>query len=299
MSDSPVQHCCVASQLCWLTGADPCVDICVLTAVAGRFTYGVKALGLACDTHHFQVSGKDVKEHAAQNAKEARKESVKETVREADMADRDRRRGNETVEKQTAAVDDASKQASVDSTTLPTLHEINPTITIPPLGLTDTASAALAAPAATMDSIAPAVDRASEQLDLNTGVCPLLPFTQQLTRASSASSSSDGLYTLAFHNQSPSLPLAFLDVHFAINSGPTANLRLISDRTTATQPHSGQQAVAGVSNEVRGLKGIAMMEGDTVEYSFTYGVKEGGGVDGKVRACNTEVYRAKVNESIK
>ena len=256
-----------------------------------RFTYGVQALGLACDTHHFQVTGKEVQEHAT---------STKET---ADTTDKAKDTDKEPIEKRTVAVDEQAKQdtvsVSADSRTLPTLHETNPLLVIPPLGLSDAVVAA-AAPV-DRDRIAPAVDRMAEPLDVNSGVCPLLPFTQQLARASSASSS---LYTLIFHNQSPTLPLAFLDVHFAINSGPTANLRLFSDHTS-TQPqpqpqHDNQSAAtAGTSNEARGLDGIAMVLGDSIEYSFTYGVKEAGGMGGKVRACNTEVYKVKVDESIK
>ena len=213
------------------------------------------------------------------------------------MEDRGKDQAKDTVEKRTAAADDQAQSdavtVSADSRTLPTLHETYPTLVIPPLGLSDAVLAESAAPAA---SIAPAVDRDREPLDLNTGVCPLVPFTQQLTRVSSAS---DSLYTLAFHNQSPTLPLAFLDVHFSINAGPTANLRLFSDHSTmATQPQDAQSAAA-MSNEARGLHGIAMLMGDSIEYSFTYGVKEAGGMGGKVRACNTEVYKVKVDEHIK
>ena len=242
----------------------------------------MKALGLACDTHHFQVSGKDVKEHAMTATN-------KQADKADDMADTAKEKEKAAADKQTAAVDDHSRQDTVavseDVRTLPTLHETNPPLVIPPLGLSD------AAPAAMSDRIAPAVERMAEPLDLNAGVCPLVPFTQQLRRASP--SSSDSMYTLAFHNQSPTLPLAFLDVHFAINAGPTANLRLFSDQPKA------RQAAAAMSNEARGLDGIAMVHGDSIEYSFTYGVKEAGGLDGKVRACNTEVYKVKVDESIK
>ena len=278
------------------------VDVGWLIGVVFRFTYGVRALGLACDTHHFQVSGKDVREHAMsrQEAQTAgrEKDTAKQAAKGTVPADKDSNKGRDTAEKQTAAVDETALSVT---RTLPTLHEKNPTLIIPPLDVSDATPAAPAAPETsidrphTIDPIAPAVERMAEPLDLNAGVCPLLPFTQQLTRASSAS---DGLYTLAFHNQSPTLPLAFLDVHFAINAGPTANLRLFSDRTPA-QPQNTQSAAAGMSNEARGLDGIAMVQGDSIEYSFTYGVKEAGGVDGKVRACNTEVYKVKINDTFK
>ena len=249
-----------------------------------RFTYGVKALGLACDTHHFQVSGKDVKEHAMK---------VKAAEAHSEQKEKDKAMAKDAMDKQTAAAAEPAMHdtatVSADSRTLPAIHEISPAMVIPPLGMSDMA------PAAPMDRIAPAVDRMAEPLDLNAGVCPLLPFTQQLKRAS-ASSDSDGagLYTLAFHNQSPSLPLAFLDVHFSINSGPNANLRLFSEQPVSSSSQSLLQ-----SNEARGLDGIAMVAGDVIEYSFTYGVKEAGAAGGKVRACNTEVYKAKVDESIK
>ena len=95
-------------------------------------------------------------------------------------------------------------------------------------------------------------------------------------------------WSLLFHNLSPSTPLDFLDVHFSINTGPTTNLRLFTDPTSAP---------AFPSNDVRALEGLVMTEGDKIDYSFTYGVK--GGVNeqrGKVRACNTEMFSKTVGE---
>ena len=273
-----------------------------------QFTYSIKGYGLACDTHHFQVTGKEIKEHAMM-AKEADKSDMKADPKavnkESDRA-KEKEMEKEPADKHTiASVDDQAKQdttiVSTESRTLPTLHETGPTLVIPPLGLSDIAPAARESMEPIAPAIAPAVDRMAEPLDLNAGVCPLIPFTHELTRApasASASTSASGadMYKLAFHNQSPTQPLAFLDVHFTINGGPTANLRLFSDHS-----NGGSEGVSALAaNEARGLGGIAAVSGDEISYSFTYGIKEArSGMDGKVRACNTEVYKVKIDDNIK
>ena len=101
-------------------------------------------------------------------------------------------------------------------------------------------------------------------------------------------------WSLLFHNLSPSTPLDFVDVHLAINSGPTTNLRLFTDPSAAH---------ALPSNDVRALEGLVMTAGDRIVYAFTYGVKGGGeggekdgGGGGKVRACNTETFSKTVGD---
>ena len=91
-------------------------------------------------------------------------------------------------------------------------------------------------------------------------------------------------FSLSFANLSPSTPLDFLDLHYAINAGPATNIRLFTD---PTQPST---------NDVRALDGLTMTTGDRIAYTFTYGVKEPGEAMGKVRACNTELFTETVSD---
>ena len=156
--------------------------------------------------------------------------------------------------------------------TLEPLHTTNPTIKVPPMELaTDQPTAE-----APVTSAHP-----RDVLDQNAGVCPLIPFKQEMERRGRD-------WSLLFHNLSPSVALEFLDVHLAINGGPESNRRLFTG--------GGGEGGSGV----RALDGLVMTEGDVVEYSFTYGVRGGEGEgesEGvKVRACNTEVFSTRVVE---
>ena len=75
-------------------------------------------------------------------------------------------------------------------------------------------------------------------------------------------------------------------MHLQVNGGETANLRLFSD---PLQPH-----------EQRALDGLVMEPGDSLRYSFTYGIQPAADASSSsskehpVRACNTAVYSAKI-----
>ena len=64
--------------------------------------------------------------------------------------------------------------------------------------------------------------------------CPLIDYTQSIEPVPSSLFPDSPAYKLSFVNRSPRLPLAFLDVHYAINSADTSNIRLVSSSSTAT-----------------------------------------------------------------
>ena len=116
------------------------------------FTYRVEGLGLACDTQHYQVTGREVRAHG-----------------EAGM--------------RSAGDDHAAAAPAVEerpSMTLPPIHTSNPAVVVPPMEAavhTERDLAALEPP----PPIGAVVQRESAPLDQNLGVCPLIPFKQQVT----------------------------------------------------------------------------------------------------------------------
>ena len=124
------------------------------------FTYRVDGIGLACDTHHFQVSGRELRQHG---------EAATEGMRSA-------AEGGEA----TAMRATPEPPSHVE---LPTLHTSNPTVVVPPMGEGGASMGAeteVAAVEPTHPGLAPATAREAEALDQNIGVCPLIPFKQEV-----------------------------------------------------------------------------------------------------------------------
>ena len=107
--------------------------------------------------------------------------------------------------------------------------------------------------------------------------CPLIAFTQAVTPlpASASLLAASPAFSLSFVNGSPSLPLAFLDVHYAINGGDEANVRLVQ----AADAAKGQQAASFP------FPAFVLQRNDSLDYFFTYEV---GGIG---LACNTQHFR--------
>lgn len=64
--------------------------------------------------------------------------------------------------------------------------------------------------------------------------CPLIDYTQSIEPVSTSLFPASPAYKLNFVNRSPNLPLAFLDVHYAVNNADTNNVRLVSSSAAAS-----------------------------------------------------------------
>ena len=58
--------------------------------------------------------------------------------------------------------------------------------------------------------------------------CPLIDYAQSIEPVPASLFADSPAYKLSFVNRSPHLPLAFLDVHYAINNADTSNVRLVA-----------------------------------------------------------------------
>lgn len=244
-----------------------------------RFTYLVDGIKLSCDTPTYHVNGKQSLDHAVE-FNQVRSNSPLQT------------RSATHAPATAPAVDQSTVLASTPSPVPATESSINQLMNQRSGVFNPEATDDSPVKQSTTDARMSDVTAAS----LNPGVCPLIPFEEKLARVSKDSNQ----YSLSFINQSPSVSLAYLDVHFSINNGPMANMRLYTDESI-NQP---------INNNERALDGLTLIKGDSIKYSFSYGVNEpalqtrdqstslstSDSKALKIRACNTQVYDVKINE---
>ena len=111
--------------------------------------------------------------------------------------------------------------------------------------------------------------------------CPLIHYEQAVLPSSHSLLPSSPSFSLSFINESPNLPLSFLDVHYSINGADTTNLRI-----SPASPSSPSSSPSYPSSS----PSFILQPDDQLDYFYTYRI------DGVGLACDTHHFQVSGRE---